>query len=125
MEERRQRDSASGTPASIRSALKKATAEMLVLSALQKKPMYVYEIKREIERASEGQIVFHTLYPTINHLQKFKYVTQGEKVLSEENRMRIYISLTESGREYLMRLTEEYNSFVHATNNAMDTLAGT
>ena len=52
----RKRTKTSGTPASIREALKKATTEMLVLYVLRRKSMYTYEMMQEIDRMSEGKI---------------------------------------------------------------------
>ena len=48
----RKRTKTSGTPASIREALKKATTEMLVLYVLRRKSMYTYEMMQEIDRMS-------------------------------------------------------------------------
>ena len=64
----------SGTPASIRESLKKATTEMLVLFLLQQKPMYTYEMMATVERLSGGGIQFNTLYQAIYRLQGFKYI---------------------------------------------------
>ncbi len=52
----------SGTPASIREALKKATTEMLVLFVLRQRPGYTYEMMQSIEQMSDGKI---TLTPFI------------------------------------------------------------
>ena len=49
-ERKRERAKTSGTPASIREALKKATTEMLVLFVLRHKSMYTYEMMQEIDR---------------------------------------------------------------------------
>ena len=46
-ERKRERAKTSGTPASIREALKKATTEMLVLFVLRHKSMYTYEMMQE------------------------------------------------------------------------------
>ena len=60
-ERKRERAKTSGTPASIRAALKKATTEMLVLFVLRQKSMYTYEMMQEIDRMSTGKITFNTL----------------------------------------------------------------
>ena len=55
----RKRAKTSGTPASIREALKKATTEMLVLFVLRQKKMYTYEMMQEISHMSDGKIAFN------------------------------------------------------------------
>lgn len=111
----------SGTPASIREALKKAVTEMLVLFVLRQKPMYTYEMMQAIERMSEGEITFNTLYQAIYRLQGFQYIREEEKVLSEGNRVRIYFGITEAGRAYLEQLMKEYRSFTGAVDRILDT----
>lgn len=56
----RKRAKTSGTPASIREALKKATTEMLVLFVLRQKKMYTYEMMQEISHMSDGKIAFNS-----------------------------------------------------------------
>lgn len=111
----------SGTPASIREALKKAVTEMLVLFVLRQKPMYTYEMMQAIERMSAGEITFNTLYQAIYRLQGFQYIREEEKVLSEGNRVRIYFAITEAGRTYLEQLMKEYRSFTGAVDRILDT----
>lgn len=109
----------SGTPASIREALKKATTEMLVLFVLREKPMYTYEMMQAIEQRSEGRITFNTLYQAIYRLKDFQYIHEQEKVVSEDNRVRIYFAITESGINYLQKLIEEYYAFTGAVDQIL------
>lgn len=104
--------SKSGTTASMNDLLKKATTEMLVLFVLRQKPMYTYEMMSTIERLSEGKLTFNTLYQAIYRLRDFGYISESEKVLSEDNRMRIYFSITEPGKNYLKDLIVEYQNFI-------------
>ena len=113
-ERKRERAKTSGTPASIREALKKATTEMLVLFVLRHKSMYTYEMMQEIDRMSTGKITFNTLYQAIYRLQSFQYIQEEGKVVSEDNRVRIYFAITASGVDYLEKLIEEYRSFTGA-----------
>ncbi|MDO4824676.1 MAG: PadR family transcriptional regulator [Bacillota bacterium] len=103
----RKRAKTSGTPASIREALKKATTEMLVLFVLRQKKMYTYEI------------AFNTLYQAIYRLQSFQYIKEDGKVVSDDNRIRIYFTITPSGEEYLDKLMEEYHSFTGAVDHVL------
>ena len=118
-ERKRQRAKTSGTPASIREALKKATTELLVLFVLQERPMYTYEMMQEIDRMSEGKITFNTLYQAIYRLQNFQYIEKEGKVVSEDNRVRIYFKITDSGKVYLQDLIQEYYDFTKALNQIL------
>ena len=111
-ERKRERAKTSGTPASIREALKKATTEMLVLFVLRHKSMYTYEMMQEI--------TFNTLYQAIYRLQSFQYIQEEGKVVSEDNRVRIYFAITASGVDYLEKLIEEYRSFTGAVDQILD-----
>ena len=119
-ERKRQRAKTSGTPASIREALKKATTELLVLFVLQERPMYTYEIMQEIDRMSEGKITFNTLYQAIYRLQSFQYIEEEGKVVSEDNRVRIYFKITDSGKVYLQDLIQEYYDFTKALDQILN-----
>ncbi len=119
-ERKRQRAKTSGTPASIREALKKATTELLVLFVLQERPMYTYEMMQEIDRMSEGKITFNTLYQAIYRLQNFQYIEEEGKVVSEDNRVRIYFKITDSGKVYLQDLIQEYYDFTKALDQILN-----
>lgn len=99
----------SGAPESIRESMKKATTEMLVLFLLKQKSMYTYEMMSTVERLSEGRITFNTLYQAIYRLQGFSYIEESRKVMSESNRVRIYYAITDSGKDYLAALIENYH----------------
>lgn len=115
----RKSNKTSGTPASIREALKKATTEMLVLVVLRQEPMYTYEMMQTIEKMSGGKIAFNTLYQAIYRLKDFGYVYEKEKAVSEDNRVRIYFGMTETGNDYLNQLVAEYYSFTGAVDQIL------
>lgn len=98
----------SGTINGMRENMKKATTEMLVLFLLKQRPMYAYEMIREMARLSEGVFQFNTLYLAIYRLQGYGYVTENEKVITENNRTRVYFSITKEGLVYLQEITREY-----------------
>jgi len=101
----------SGTPASIHESLKKATTELLVLFVLRQKPMYTYEMMQAIEEMSEGKLTFNTLYQAIYRLQSFQYIREHGKVISADNRTRIYFTITDTGEHYFRQLLAQYRSF--------------
>ena len=77
--------------------MKKATTEMLTLFLLRQKPMYTYEMIQSIEQLSGGVISFHNLYLATYRLQDDKYIQEAYQELSEDNRTRIYFSITPEG----------------------------
>lgn len=109
----------SGTPEGFRESLKKATTEMLVLFLLRRRPMYTYEMMSEIQVLSQGVITFNTLYLTIHRLQDFNYVEEQGKVVSEDNRARIYFAITPEGEEYLNALIREYRRYTGAVDRIL------
>ena len=117
--EKRDSSQISGTPSGIKESLKKATTEMLVLFLLHQKSMYTYEMMREMERLSDGVLTFNTLYIAIYRLEKFGYIAESDKVLSEDNRMRIYFSVTEEGRSYLEKIIKEYRTVTNVIDRIL------
>ena len=107
------------TPDNIRELLKKAVTEMLLLLVLRRKPMYTYEIMREIEALSGGVIVFNTLYQAIYRLQGFAYIREDRKDVVD-NRVRIYFAITPEGETYLERLIAEYQDFTGTVCRILD-----
>ena len=49
--------------------LKKATTEMLVLFMLRQRPNYIYQLTQEIERLTDKQLKFNTLYLAVYRLE--------------------------------------------------------
>ncbi len=117
MEKRRK---TSGSPENLPIALKKATTEMMVLHLLRKRPMYTYEMMLAIEEQSEGDIVFNTLYLSIYRLEENGYIREHEKVMSEDNRVRIYFAITDSGSDYLDALIQEYKRYTAALARVLE-----
>ena len=80
----------SGNPANIQIALKKATTEMMVLHLLRQKPMYTYEMMN------------------------------AEKVMSEDNRVRIYFAITDAGSAYFDELVKGYLRYTAALARVLE-----
>lgn len=114
------KEKTSGNPASLQIALKKATTEMLVLHLLRKKPMYTYEMMSSIQERSGGDIVFNTLYLSIYRLEENGYIQEHSKVMSEDNRTRIYFAITDAGSAYLDALIQEYKRYTAALTKVME-----
>lgn len=91
--------------------LKRATTEMLILLVLRHEPLYTYEIMNTLERMSGGYLAFNTLYIAIYRLKELQFIEESGKSVSDDNRMRVYFTITEAGHEYLDNLLDEYRQF--------------
>lgn len=114
------REKTSGSPANLPIALKKATTEMMVLHLLREKPMYTYEMMNAISDRSGGDIAFNTLYLSIYRLEENGYIQEHKKVMSEDNRTRIYFAITDAGVDYLAALILEYKRYTAALARVME-----
>lgn len=114
------KEKTSGSPANIQIALKKATTEMMVLHLLRQKPMYTYEMMNAIEERSGGDIVFNTLYLSIYRLEENGYIREHEKVMSEDNRVRIYFAITDAGSAYFDELVKGYLRYTAALARVLE-----
>lgn len=115
-----QKPKRSNKSANIQIALKKATTEMMVLYLLRQKPMYAYEMMAAIEKRSGGDIVFNTIYLSIYRLEENGYIRELKKVMSEDNRTRIYFTITDAGSDYLDGLMAEYRRYTAALARVLD-----
>ncbi len=114
------KEKTSGSPANIQIALKKATTEMMVLHLLRQKPMYTYEMMNAIEERSGGDITFNTLYLSIYRLEENGYIREHEKVMSEDNRVRIYFAITDAGSAYFDELVKGYLRYTAALARVLE-----
>ena len=64
--------------------------------------------------------VLSLLYPVLYRLVKLGYAQEGEKRISEDNRVRQYYAITSAGREYLDALKTEFNELAQAARNIME-----
>ena len=94
--------------------------ELLILSLLKERDMYVYEIVKAVENHSGGMLAIsqNTLYTST-------YKLIGEGMLSEYTRLvgkrrtRVYYHLEKKGEEYLAQLQENYRRNMQGVENIM------
>lgn len=92
---------------------KKGVLELCVLSMLDRKECYGYELVSEISKnvlISEG-----TIYPLLRRLKDEGYFTTYLKE-SQEGPPRKYYRITEYGKEVKDALTDEWQKFVNGIN---------
>ena len=75
--------------------LKKLSAELLVLAAVEDQPRHGYDIARHIDRESEGRLRFHvaSFYPMLYRLEQRGWI-KGRWVEKTGQRRRRYYRLT-------------------------------
>ena len=97
--------------------LLKGSTESLLLSVLSRKPLYGYQILKELAKGSGGYFQFKegTLYPALQRLEKSGLV-KGKWEKSEIGLPRRYYYITEKGLATLQRMMEEWRHFSTAVN---------
>ena len=98
--------------------LKKGSTDMLVLSLLEARARHGYEIGKQIESASGGQLRFRigSLYPVLCRLED-KGLISGRWVERPGERRRRFYKLTPAGRKALARERNLWKQFVVAVNH--------
>lgn len=96
---------------------KKGVLELCVLSILDQKDCYGYELINEISKniaISEG-----TVYPLLRRLKKEGYFTTYLRE-SQEGPPRKYYKITELGIETKEKLVKEWNIFIEGVNKIIE-----
>ena len=102
-------------------ALKKGTAELLVLAQLEQRQRHGYEIAQQIAERSGGAVAFHaaSLYPVLYRLER-RGLIAGRWVEKAGQRRRRYYKLTPAGRKMLAQERSIWQGFFLA----LDRVAG-
>lgn len=100
-------------------ALKKGTAELLVLAQLEQGPSHGYQIARRIEARSGGTVSFNvaSLYPVLYRLERQGQIA-GRWVEKAGQRRRRYYRLTASGRKSLESQRSDWGAFMLGVQRA-------
>jgi PadR family transcriptional regulator, regulatory protein PadR len=95
--------------------LKKGSAELLILSLLEREPRHGYDLSKLIERRSRGTVRFNvaSLYPLLYRLERRGWI-QGRWVEKAGQRRRRYYRLTTQGRNVLQDRKRSWAEFVAA-----------
>ena len=91
---------------------RRGSARVLILAMLAEKPMYGYQIAKELKRRSKGYFVFKegTLYPALHGMEK-DGLLQSEWEVVDKGPSRKYYHLTDDGRKALTDSAEEWTTF--------------
>ena len=82
--------------------LKKGSAELMVLAAIEDGPRHGYDIAREIDSRSSGVLRFHvaSLYPMLYRMERRGWI-DGKWIEKSGQRRRRYYRLTAQGKKVL------------------------
>jgi len=95
--------------------LKRGSADLLVLSLVERRARHGYELGKLIESRSRGAVRFHvaSLYPLLYRLEKRGFL-QGRWVEKAGQRRRRYYRLTPAGKKVLAARRRSFAEFVAA-----------
>jgi len=93
--------------------IRKGSTDTLILSLLSERPMYGYQIARELERRSEGYFEMKEglLYPTLHRMEREGLVRSEWRAVSGARRRKYYF-ITERGRKVLANSVAEWMTFI-------------
>jgi PadR family transcriptional regulator PadR len=100
-----------------KSELLKGSTEIILLTLLNEKVMYGYEIAKKIEEESDGYLQFKegTLYPTLKRLEEDGLVESSWQS-SNEGPRRKYYTITKTGKKSMAELQKEWGLFQRVMN---------
>jgi DNA-binding PadR family transcriptional regulator len=100
--------------------LLKGSTTTLILSLLNSKPMYGYEIIKELESKSNGIFSFKegTIYPILHSLEEKELIVSywGE---GNGKRKRKYYKINNQGKEFIQEKKEEWSVFKNAVDEVL------
>lgn len=105
----------------IKKELSKGSSSLLVLSVLESKDMYGYQIIKEIELRSEKVFSFKegTLYPILHSFENNGYVKSYWDE-SEQGRKRKYYKITKKGLKVLQDSKDEWSAYSAAVGKVIN-----
>lgn len=106
-------------PANHDAALKKGTAELLVLAQLEDQPRHGYEIAQQIAARAAHGVSFQvaSLYPVLYRLER-RGLIAGRWVEKAGQRRRRFYRLTPAGRRMLDERRRSWKAFMQAVQQA-------
>ncbi len=92
--------------------LRTGSTAVMILRLLSEKPMYGYQIVKELQSRSEGYFDLEqgTLYPALHRLEKDGLVSSHWEVV-EDGPSRKYYQITEAGQSDLQESTRQWSDF--------------
>ncbi|HYK19796.1 MAG TPA: PadR family transcriptional regulator [Pyrinomonadaceae bacterium] len=101
--------------------LKKGSAELLILTLVESRPLHGYEISKLIEARSGGMLRFNvaSLYSLLYRLEKRGWL-KGRWIEKPGQRRRRFYRLTVEGKRVLAAQRNTWQEFVEAINRVIN-----
>jgi PadR family transcriptional regulator PadR len=101
--------------------LKKGSAELLILTLLDREPRHGYELCKLIESRSQGAVRFKvaSLYPLLYRLERRGWI-QGRWVEKAGQRRRRYYRVTAAGQKVLATQRRSWSAFVEGVRRILE-----
>ena len=92
--------------------MRTGSTTVMVLRLLAEKPMYGYQIVKELQSRSEGYFDLEqgTLYPALHRLENDEFVESRWEVV-EDGPSRKYYHITDKGRAELEKSAQQWSDF--------------
>lgn len=99
------------------------TIDLLVLSILNKKDSYAYEISKTILNNSDGllDISINSVYTVLYKLEKENLASEYTTLVGKK-RTRVYYHLEPAGKEYFNLLSKDYFKISEGVKKLLDSL---
>ena len=97
--------------------LKKGSAELLIMALVEARPRHGYDIGKQIESHSDGELKFNvaSLYPLLYRLEKRGWIEGRWTEKAGQHRRRLY-RLTPEGRKVLAAQRSAWRTFARAVS---------
>ena len=92
--------------------MRTGSTTVMVLRLLAEKPMYGYQVVKELQARSDGYFDLEqgTLYPALHRLEKDDFVESHWEVV-KDGPSRKYYHITDKGRVELEKSTQQWSDF--------------
>jgi PadR family transcriptional regulator, regulatory protein PadR len=93
--------------------------ELLLLQLLARRPMYGYQLVREIEQSTAQVLEFGEgcIYPVLHRLEKDEFLSARREIVG--GRSRVVYRITAAGRKRLVGNVAAWRSIVEAVNQVL------
>jgi transcriptional regulator len=108
------------------SELLKGTLSLLILSLVNRRPMYGYEIAATVHEETDGAFTWRegSLYPNLHKLQGDGLI-EGRWEEKQTGRRRRYYHITDKGRAALGEKVRSWNDLCRGVNRILEPSDGT
>ena len=99
---------------------KKGVLELIVLESVRQKDMYGYQLTAEMKQQSNGLCNYNetTFYPILNRLLNQNMISMT-RIITDQQRVRVYYHLEESGKEYYEDLKRACRLYMNTVNKIL------